>query len=144
MDASALNAVRSYNRFFAAKLNVFDRYALGTTYTLVEGRIIGEIGRHDDCTANKISEIMNMDKSYLSRILAQLESKDLISRKISDKDGRQKILSLSDIGMALFNQLEFLSIKQAEKMLSGLDGEQVEKVLSCMRFIQSTLGEKHV
>lgn len=74
MDAVVLKQVRVFNRFFTAKLNIFNRYALGTSYSLVEGRFIGEIGRNEGCTASDIAECLHMDKSYLSRILAKFEA----------------------------------------------------------------------
>lgn len=141
MEENILKQVRVFNRFFTAKLNVFNRYALGTSYSLVEGRIIGEIGRNEGCSANNIAEFLNMDKSYLSRILKRLESNGLISRIVSDGDIRKKHLSLTKSGHELFEKLEILSDKQVEDMLSGLSNVQVEQLLKSMRFIQSTLGE---
>lgn len=143
MEKDTLQIVREFNRFFAANLNVFDRYALGTAYSLVEGRIVGEIGRDEGCTAIRIAETLKMDKSYLSRILRKLESDGLISKMVSAEDNRKKLLHLTPKGRELFEELERLSDKQAEKMLSGLGSEQVEQILNSMRFIQTLLGGRH-
>lgn len=141
MEDDILNQVRIFNRFFTAKLNIFNRYVLGTSYSLVEGRIIGEIGRNDGCNANNIAEQLHMDKSYLSRILIRLESNGLINRVVSEVDSRIKQLSLTEHGRQLYEELEFLSDKQVEDMLSGLSNEKVDQLLKSMHFIQSTLGE---
>ncbi len=142
MEESILRNVRTFNRFITAKLNVFNRYALGTSYSLVEGRIIGEIGRNEGCSANSIVEYLNMDKSYLSRILRKLESDGLINRMVSEGDSRKKHLHLTKRGLKLFMELELLSDMQVEDMLSGLNNDQVEKLMDCMCFIQTTLGDK--
>ena len=143
MEHSTLKIIREFNRFFTAKLNVFDRYALGTSYSLVEGRIIGEIGRNEGCTAINIADDLNMDKSYLSRILGKLDLDGLINKVVSDKDSRKKHLSLTKKGRELFDELEVLSDKQAENMLHGLSNEQVEQLLKSMYFIRATLGGKY-
>jgi DNA-binding MarR family transcriptional regulator len=142
MDDQVLKQVRVFNRFLTARLSVFNRYALGTTYSLVEGRIIGEIGRNEGCTANKIAEDLNMDKSYLSRILSRLEPQGLIKRVVSDTDNRMKHLTLTLEGRALFLELERLSDQQAADMVAGLDDEQIEGLLKSMHYIQATLEKK--
>ena len=142
MEDNTLKKVREFNRFFAVKLNLFNRYALVTSYSLAEGRILGEIGRNEGCTANSIAENLHLDKSYLSRILIKLDSAGLINRIVSDDDSRKKQLWLTPSGRELFEELEVLSDKHAENMLSGLSGEQIKHLLECMRFIQSTLEEK--
>lgn len=142
MEDHILEQVRFFNRFYTARLNVFNRYALGTAYSLVESRIIVEIGRNEGCTANMIAKHLNMDKSYLSRILAKLESAGLVNRVVSGSDNRRKHLNLTPGGHKLFAELERLSNKQAADMLSGLDHEQIEELLKSMQFIQSALGEK--
>jgi hypothetical protein len=63
MEDTALKQVRVFNRFFTARLSVFNRYALGTAYSLVEGRSIGKIGRNEGCMANTIAEGLNVIKA---------------------------------------------------------------------------------
>jgi DNA-binding MarR family transcriptional regulator len=135
--------VRGFNRFFAVKLRFFNRYVFGTAYSLIEGRIIGEIGRNAGCTANQIAESLDMDKSYLSRVLAKLENSGLIDKLVSENDSRKKHLNLTPNGHVLFNELEELSNAQVDDMLAGLDAGQIEQVLQSMRCIQSILGDKH-
>lgn len=142
MEENILQEIRTFNRFFAAKLSVFNRYALGTSYSLVEGRIIGEIGRNKNCTAKKIAHELNIDKSYLSRILTNFEKKKLVKRLTSATDGREKYLILTKKGKELFEEFEFLSNRQATELLNGLSTEQISKVLESMRYIHSSLNNE--
>lgn len=144
MEEQILSQVRAFNRFFAVELSVFDRYVLGTAYSLVEGRVIGEIGRNEGCSANRIAEDLNIDKSYLSRVLAKLETKGLISRLPSAGDGRKKQLKLTEAGRELYNKLEVLSDKQAEDILKEVEPEQIGELLESMQFIQTALGKAKV
>ncbi|SCP98717.1 MarR family winged helix-turn-helix transcriptional regulator [Anaerobium acetethylicum] len=144
MEEQILSQVRAFNRFFAVELSVFDRYVLGTAYSLVEGRVIGEVGRNEGCSANRIAEDLNIDKSYLSRVLAKLETKGLISRLPSAGDGRKKQLKLTEAGRELYNKLEVLSDKQAEDILKEVEPEQIGELLESMQFIQTALGKAKV
>ena len=143
MEDALRKQVRAFNRFFAVKIRVFNRYVFGTPYSLVEGRIIGEIGRNAGCTANRIADALQMDKSYLSRVLAKLEDAGLISKSVSENDNRKKHLNLTESGLVLYDELERLSDDQVDDMLAGLDAEQTKQVLLSMRTIQSILEERH-
>jgi DNA-binding MarR family transcriptional regulator len=143
MDEIIREQVRAFNRFFAVKIRVFNRYAFETPYSLVEGRIIGEIGRQSGCTANEIAETLDMDKSYLSRVIGKLEDAGLITKSVSDSDTRKKHLYLTEKGRKLFTELEQLSNAQVADMLSGLNSEQMERLSESMHTIQSILGNEH-
>lgn len=144
MENEVLQEIRTFNRFFAVKLNIFNRYVLGTSYSLVEGRIIGEIGRNKNCTAQQIASELNMDKSYLSRILASLEKNNLIKRSTSKTDGREKQLTLTKNGDKLFEELELLSNKQVKQLLKGLGKNKIKQILQNMRSIQNLLNKPQI
>ena len=143
MDEAIRKQVRAFNRFFAVKIRVFNRYAFETPYSLVEGRVICEIERHTGCTANQIAEILDMDKSYLSRVIGKLEDDGLLEKSISENDNRKKHLYLTEKGQILFDELEKLSDAQVEDMLAGLNAEQIEAVSKSMHTIQSILGNEN-
>lgn len=139
MDNKILKDIRTFNRFFAVELNIFNRNALGTRYSLIEGRIIGEIGRNPGCSAASIASLLHMDKSFLSRILNKLEEYALIERITSEADSRKKQLYLTAKGTKAYEELEALSDKQAADMLSGLNQQEIAKVLDCMKYLQEVL-----
>ena len=143
MDEDLRNQVRAFNRFFAVKIRVFNRYVFGTSYSLVEGRVIGEIGRQPGCAANQVAEILDMDKSYLSRVVGKLEDACLIAKAISEDDNRKKHLYLTENGQILFDELDSLSDAQVEDMLTGLSMEQIKKLADSMNTIQQILGNEN-
>lgn len=139
MKQSDVKAIREFNRLYAVRLDVFDRRALGTSYSLAEGRVIIEIGRAQGCTANGICTLLGMDKGYLSRIIGKLESQGLIVRKTSAADARSKLLTLSASGKRVYADLERLSDEQAKRMFSDLDQVQIDQVLHHMGALRSAL-----
>lgn len=134
-----LRKVRAFNRFFAVQLNVFDRHTLGTELTLTEGRIIGDIGRHPDWTANDIAEHLHVDKSYISRLLQKFEKKKYIIRVAHRDDQRKKCIQLTASGKRLFDELERLSDDQAAHMMTKLSSEERHLLVEKMNWIQSVL-----
>lgn len=73
--------IRSFNRYYTKILGVFDQTVFDLDYSMIEMRILGEIGRHPSITANELTKRLNIKKSYLSRILSKLERNDYIYKK---------------------------------------------------------------
>lgn len=132
--------VRDFNRMIAVRLNVFGRKALGTQWSLAEGRVIVELGRAGECTATEVAAALGMDKGNLSRILARLGEKGLVERGSSPVDGRTQMLALTDAGRAAFEEVDRLSDEQARDMLNGLSDEEAAKVVDAMETVRVALA----
>lgn len=65
--------VRRFNRYYTRIMGVFDQTVFDLDYSMIEMRILGEIGRHPSITANMLTKYLNIKKSYLSRKLSKLE-----------------------------------------------------------------------
>lgn len=61
--------IRSFNRFYTAHLDILSQHYLDSDYSLTEVRILYEISENKIITAQKLTEILNLDKGYVSRIL---------------------------------------------------------------------------
>lgn len=135
--------VRIFNRYYSKLLGVFDKKILGTAFSLTEGRIIGEIARNKNCTANSIARDLSIDRGYMSRILEKLEKEDIILRKISPDDQRKKGLSLTAYGKEMNVLLERKSNESVEELLNGLsDGEKTDLCNSMNRVMELLDGKK--
>lgn len=69
--------IREFNRFYMPLLRLLDNHYLGSEYTPTEARVLYEIYENDGCNAAYIAKEMNIDKSYLSRIIRAHEKKDI-------------------------------------------------------------------
>lgn len=132
LDSGKTEAVRQFNRFFSAQLRIYDRYAFGTTYTLTEGRILGEIHRNPSCDAAYITEALKMDKGLVSRILAKLVKEGLVVRRTNQEDGRRKHLNLTHEGEEVYEELEVLSNNLVQEMFESLSETEAERVIDSM------------
>ena len=68
-------------------------------------RVIYFVGRHPGITVSELLDILGITKQSLSRVLSQLVREAHISQKRGPKDGRQRLLYLTDKGHGLERDL---------------------------------------
>jgi DNA-binding MarR family transcriptional regulator len=120
-------------------LGLLDKHLLDSHFTLPEVRVMYEIYHHKKITSKEITELLRMDKGYLSRILLTFDNKGLIERKANKIDGRVQEISLSAKGEKEFLALNLASENQIVELLSGLSSQEIEKLTGHMNEIQKIL-----
>jgi len=68
-------------------------------------RVIYFVGRHPGITVSELLDILGITKQSLSRVLSQLVRENYIVQKRGPRDGRQRLLQLTDKGHALERDL---------------------------------------
>lgn len=117
MDDTILK-IRSFNRFYASHIDILNQRYLESDYSLTEVRILYEIDQSKTITAQKITEILNLDKGYLSRILKRFLKEHLIVKVASTEDKRASNIMLTASANEL---LKSLTIKVDEKIKQKTD-----------------------
>ena len=133
--------IRTFNRYYARVLGVFDKKYLGVDFNVTEVRIIGEIGRNDSLTAKELAEYLSVDKGYMSRMMQNLEKKGLIERVKSEKDAREKHLRLTTEGEKLNLILEEKADQRILRQIEGIGEGDFEKLLDAMKTIETIMGK---
>ncbi len=137
-----IDAVRRFNRFFTRRIGVLREGLLHSPYSLTEARVLFEISHRGDLlTASELSRELGLDQGYLSRILSRLERQGLIDKVRSEADGRQRLLSLTPDGKAVFSLLDDRSREEVAEVLGGLSEEDQCRLLEAMRTIEGVLDE---
>lgn len=90
--------IREFNRFYMPAMDLLGNHYLGSEYSVPETRIFFEIYTNSGCNAAYIARTMNIDKSYLSRLLKKHEKNGYLYKKISEKDSRSYELYLTEKG----------------------------------------------
>lgn len=67
--------IRAFNRYYMPSMNLLGDHYLGSEYSITEARVFFEIHENQGCNAAHIAQLMNIDKSYLSRIIKKQEKK---------------------------------------------------------------------
>ncbi|APX66088.1 hypothetical protein V3I01_06840 [Sphingomonas sp. gentR] len=61
----AINAIRTFNRFFTRHVGAIDARFLDTDANLPEARLLFEIARHEPVSAIALQAELNLDRGYL-------------------------------------------------------------------------------
>ena len=133
--------IRSFNRYYARVLGVFDKKYLGVDFSVTEVRILGEIGRDPNLTAKDLAAYLSIDKGYMSRMMQNLEKQGLIDRVKSEKDAREKILRLTEEGQKLNALLEEKADQRIYKQIDGISQTDYQALLDAMEKIESIMGK---
>ncbi|MGH1633165.1 hypothetical protein IGI69_000705 [Enterococcus sp. DIV1083b] len=140
MKKEQINEVRKFNRFYAVVLGVLDNRLLETKISLIEGRILFEINEtKENCIASDIVKRLNIDKSYLSRVLKKLEKNGLIKRQIFTNDNRKFQLCMTDEGRQLLKEINELTDKNVQAIFGNISEKEIEDVINNMISIQKKL-----
>jgi DNA-binding MarR family transcriptional regulator/N-acetylglutamate synthase-like GNAT family acetyltransferase len=139
MDAQ-IDAIRHFNRFYTKQIGVLSEGLLESPFSLTEARVIYELAQHGSPTASKLAHELRLDPGYVSRIVRKFEQRRLITKKSSDTDARQSVLSLTARGRKEFESLNQLSRNQVKEILADLSPLDQTRLLDAMRTIEKLLG----
>lgn len=138
-NREAVEAIRSFNRFYTNVIGVIDRYILDSPFSLTEVRILWEIYHNQEYNARKIGAALQVDEGYLSRTISKLLRQGLINRHRSEEDARVYELSLSRKGEKTFLELNKRAAAAIESTISSLSDREVSEIVTCMGRIQEIL-----
>ncbi|QWH32006.1 MarR family transcriptional regulator (plasmid) [Bacillus mycoides] len=142
MDKEFIYDIRQFNRFYTKVLDLFNNQFLDTEYSLTEARILFEISEKTNCIANNLVQELNIDRSYMSRILRKLEREELIKKKSSAIDSRKNLIFLTKKGEELLDKINIQSDEQIYQLFNGLTNSEINQIRNSMIVIQEKLDKK--
>jgi DNA-binding MarR family transcriptional regulator len=89
----------------AASLGFQDIYRDSYAMTRTQWRVMANLGKFGAMTARDICRISHIEKTKVSRAVAQMERDGLLARSPSPHDRRAEILSLTGKGLSAFADL---------------------------------------
>jgi len=112
--------------------------------TIPEWRVIAIVGRFPGLSAVEVAERTMLDKVAISRAVTKLIKANRIDRQFADADRRRSILTLSEEGRKVHNEIVPFALEMEQDLLHGLDDEQIqilntaiERLLARARLISS-------
>jgi DNA-binding MarR family transcriptional regulator/GNAT superfamily N-acetyltransferase len=133
-------AVRRFNRFYTRQIGVLREKPYKSPFSLTEVRVLYELAHREKPTATELSNDLELDAGYLSRILTDFEKQGLLDKRPSDADGRQTLLSLTKRGREVFAPLDACSHAEVGEVLSGLSVMNQNRLIDAMHMIEKLLG----
>lgn len=128
--------IRGFNRFYTNILGLLDQHIVDSGYSLTEARILFEISKTDSCTANQLCSVLEIDRSYMSKIINKFDKNGLIRRTVCDTDNRNIEIHMTEKGMAVFHELNDRSNRQIEDLIGKLNAEECEKLMDGIRTVK--------
>lgn len=134
--------VRHFNRFYTQHIGALHEHLQKSPFSLTEVRVMHELSRGQHQTAAALARNLGIDSGYLSRLLASFERRNLISRRVSDIDARQSLVSLTDEGIAAWQPLDAAAVEEVTVLLSRLAPYSQELLINAMKLIERLLDER--
>lgn len=138
MDSGkVIEKVREFNRFYMPAMRLLGNHYLGSEYSATEARVFFEIYQNEGCNAAHIANVMQIDKSYLSRILMGHERNGFLQRIPSREDRRSYHLYLTQKGRDRTDEFIRKSNEEIETILQKLsESEKLQLVQALDRVIE--------
>ncbi len=105
-----------------------NHYGIG----VVEWRMLSMLAVENGITANRICQVIGLDKSAVSRALQALEKSGQISSQIDAHDARRYTVSLTKAGRELHDKVHRTAMARERLLLEGLSAEQIDTLVSLL------------
>jgi DNA-binding MarR family transcriptional regulator len=140
MDDKALaERIRAFNRFYTETIGALDDRHEGLAVTLVQSRMLYKIATTDHPQVGQIARALRLEVPYASRVLGVLEDRQLIRRRLSDTDRRQRIVELTAAGRRTLAKIEKRSNERVLSLTAQLSEVAVTELLDAMDTIRHLL-----
>lgn len=103
---------------------IADDYQSRYDISVTEWRVMAVLGRYAGLSAREVAERTAMDKVAVSRALARLVEAGRVHRATHDNDKRRSVLSLTDAGWAMHDEVAPMARAREREVLARLDAEE--------------------
>lgn len=142
MKSQQIDNIRKFNRFYTNIIGLLNDHILNSKYSLPEVRVMFELHQTPNQSASDISAYLGTDKGYLSKILKNLETQNLVQKIVSVKDKRSSNLELTAFGKTEIELLNEASSQQIREIFGLCTLEELNKVIQNMNEIQEILNKQ--
>lgn len=132
---NVIEQIREFNRFYTVLQGFLSKNYLETGYSATETRVLFEIYRNESISAYELTNILMLDKGYLSRLIRGFEQKGLLERHISQEDGRMRVIALTEKGSEETKRLIQVTNHKIEEMIDSLSESQQGIICDSMKTI---------
>ena len=109
---------------------------LSQCYTLVE------VGRAEKLSLNELSQIVELDKSTMSRTIENMVSSGLVEREIDAKDRRYVQIKLTDKGVHAYEEIESNMETFFKSVIERIPEEKRDQVVESMGYLLKAIPGK--
>lgn len=140
-NRKVIEKVREFNRFYMPAMRLLGNHYLGSEYSATEARILFELYENEGCNAAHIADVMQIDKSYLSKLLAGHERSGFLTRVPSAEDKRSYHLYLTPKGRDRAEEFIRKSNDEIGEILRNLSNRQQSQLAQALDRIMELLKQ---
>lgn len=134
--------VPAFVTFIANKLSnsatAFYQREFGVNVT--EWRIMSLLAIEPGIPASRICHVIGFDKGPVSRTLAGLEKRGLVSIRTDPNDGRTHSIALTAKGRTTHDKVIVAALERERRLLSCLNKDEREVLINLLRRLHENLG----
>jgi DNA-binding MarR family transcriptional regulator len=138
--------------FFAAINNALSRgasrvYLQTFNIGIAEWRVISMLAIEPRIPAQRICEVISLDKAATSRSLSRLLDMGYLDFKASDRDSRRKIWWLNVPGYSLHDKILSIALERERQLIQDVEPGELEVFLKVMRLMRENvdnLGDEDI
>lgn len=112
----------------------------GYDLTMPQWRIITKLGREDAMSQVALANAIDADPMTLSAIVKRLADRNLVRREPDPQDGRAKIVTLTQEGLALYRLVEGMGTELYRTTIADLEPGEAEALVRGLTKIRNKLA----
>ena len=105
------------------------RYRRLAGLSSVEFGLVASLGRRPPMSVVRLAEAVGMDKGQISRALAGLVSRKLVSRAVNPRDNREVLVCLTRAGLTAHDAIVGGAMERNQRLLEQLSNDEVAMLL---------------
>lgn len=105
------------------------RYKRLAGLSSVEFGLVASLGRRPPMSVVRLAEAVGMDKGQISRALAGLVSRKLVSRAVNPRDNREVLVCLTRSGLVAHDAMVAGALERNQRLLKELGKEEAAVLL---------------
>jgi DNA-binding MarR family transcriptional regulator len=109
--------------------------------TMAQCHALVEIGRAKGMSLNKLSELLNLENSTMSRTVNNLVTGALAKRDIDSKDRRYVTISLTESGHQLYDNIEEGMNLYFKKVYDSIPDNKKQQVLESLQILLEAIDK---
>jgi DNA-binding MarR family transcriptional regulator len=117
------------------------RYKRLAGLSSVEFGLVASLGKRPPMSVVRLAEAVGMDKGQISRALAGLVSRKLVSRAVNPRDNREVLVCLTRSGLAAHEMIVAGALERNRRLLEQLSKEEVAMLLGHIDRLADTAAE---
>ena len=108
---------------------------------ITEWRILAMLAVEPSIPATRICQVIGFDKGPVSRSLAFMEGRGLVTIRADEADTRRRLATLTPAGRALHDRIIVVALERERRLLSCLTAEQRSTLVEVLNLLHDNLGD---